>query len=244
MIEKIRTSSNPTDTPEISYAPSLLYAMANVTSLVNAEWYFGLAFNYTDVLDDSNNIPIAAHYAQTILGSSLLGLAVGNEPDLYVDHGDRPANWTLSNYMSEFTEITSSVLSNGGLSNPIAFVGPSVCCNRTGFEVEDLIQAGWLNQNAPNLAAMTVQHYPTNNCKINGNIIDPQTIFPNFLNHTSAQDLTAPYVSNAQAAAAVGKELVMLEMNSASCGGFPGLSDSFGVAMWSVRCFDWKLDWC
>jgi hypothetical protein len=29
-----------------------------------------------------------------------------------------------------------------------------------------------------------------------------------------------------------GKEIMMMEMNSASCGGFAGLSDSFGVAMW------------
>ena len=30
------------------------------------------------------------------------------------------------------------------------------------------------------------------------------------------------------------KPFVMLEMNTASCGGFPGLSDSFGAALWSV----------
>lgn len=31
-----------------------------------------------------------------------------------------------------------------------------------------------------------------------------------------------------------GKELVMLETNTASCGGFAGLSDSFGAALWCV----------
>lgn len=30
----------------------------------------------------TGNIPVAAHWAQEILGDSLLGLSVGNEPDL------------------------------------------------------------------------------------------------------------------------------------------------------------------
>ncbi len=56
--------------------------MANITSLVGAEWYFGLAFNESDVTTPTGNIPIAAQYAQQILGKSLRGLALGNEPDL------------------------------------------------------------------------------------------------------------------------------------------------------------------
>jgi hypothetical protein len=31
-----------------------------------------------------------------------------------------------------------------------------------------------------------------------------------------------------------GKELIMFETNTASCGGFPGLSDSFGAALWAA----------
>jgi hypothetical protein len=56
--------------------------MANVSRLTHAEWYFGLAFNYTDALADWHNIPLAASYAQRILGGNLRGLALGNEPDL------------------------------------------------------------------------------------------------------------------------------------------------------------------
>lgn len=85
MIEKIReVGTGPTVTPWINYSPMLLYVMANVSRLTHAEWYFGLAFNYTDALLDSHNIPLAASYAQRILGRNLRGLALGNEPDLYV----------------------------------------------------------------------------------------------------------------------------------------------------------------
>lgn len=71
-----------TATPIINYSPELLYTMANISSHVHAQWYFGLAFNQTDVDSLSPNIPVAAHYAESILGNNLLGLALGNEPDL------------------------------------------------------------------------------------------------------------------------------------------------------------------
>lgn len=112
------------------------------------------------------------------------------------------------------------------------FVGPSTCCSRIGFELPDIANTGWLSNNAHKLAQISVQHYPNNNCQLKGVAIDPQTIFAEYLNHTSAKLLTAQYADEAALASGAGKELVMLEMNTASCGGFPGLSTSFGAAMW------------
>jgi hypothetical protein len=66
----------------INYSPELFYTMANITSLVGAQWYFGLAFNETEQTSPTGNQLIAAEYAQRILGDNLMGLAVGNEPDL------------------------------------------------------------------------------------------------------------------------------------------------------------------
>lgn len=150
----------------------------------------------------------------------------------YTDHGDRPAGWTINNYTQEWTTVSQSVIDSNSLSYTDIFVGPSVCCNRVGFELPDIINTGWLSENSNKLAQISVQHYPNNNCQLNGQPIDPQSIFPEYLNHTSAQSLTAQYAADSAAVANAGKELVMLEMNTASCGGFPGLSTSFGAALW------------
>jgi hypothetical protein len=56
--------------------------MANISSLVGAEWFFGLSFNESAVDTPSGNVPLAAGEAQRILGTNLRGLALGNEPDL------------------------------------------------------------------------------------------------------------------------------------------------------------------
>lgn len=142
----------------------------------------------------------------------------------------------MADYVNEFGHVREEINKQVPADNLI--LGPSVCCNVEGFEFGDVLSSGWLEQNINYLAAVTVQHYPNNNCQINGAVRDPQALFPDFLNHTSAQMLTDPYLAGSATAQAAGKEIVMLEMNTASCGGFPGISDSFGAAMWTA---DWAF---
>lgn len=130
------------------------------------------------------------------------------------------------------------VLEDPSVQQPQTFVGPSVCCGVDGFRVDDVFNAGWLDQNIDYLTTISVQRYPTNNCQINGNVINPQDIFANFLGHTIPRTLTSEYLTASATAMDKGKDLVMLEFNTASCGGFAGLSDSFGAAMWIA---DWTL---
>ena len=151
----------------------------------------------------------------------------------YVDHNHRPAGWNVTNYITEYDAVTQSILADSQLQNPNLFVGPSVCCQTPEFGIQDVINAGMLSSdNAPHVAAVTVQHYPTNNCQLGGVVINPQDIFNQFLNHSLPQQLVELYAGDTAAVLANGKDMVMLETNTASCGGFPGLSDSFGAAMW------------
>jgi hypothetical protein len=59
-----------------------------------------------------------------------------------------------------------------------------------------------------------------------------------YLSHTSATGGIGPYISSTQLAQQKGKPFLMFETNTASCGGFPGLSDSFGAALWGL---DWAM---
>jgi hypothetical protein len=76
--------------------------------------------------------------------------------------------------------------------------------------------------------------YPEDNCGVNGNYLNAQDIYPEWLNHTSVTSLTAPYLDGTRQALAAGKEMIMFETNTASCGGFAGLSDSFAATLWYV----------
>ena len=46
--------------------------------------------------------------------------------------------------------------------------------------------------------------------------------------------MTQSYLNSASLAQQAGKPLLMFETNTASCGGFPGVSDSFGAALWAI----------
>lgn len=80
--------------------------------------------------------------------------------------------------------------------------------------------------------------YPDDNCAAIypgfGPPKDPQAEFANYLNHTNLQILASQYISSTQLAQSVGKPFHMFETNTASCGGFKGISNSFGSALWAA----------
>jgi hypothetical protein len=50
--------------------------------------------------------------------------------------------------------------------------------------------------------------------------------------------LAAPYINSTNIAQANGKPFLMFETNTASCGGFAGVSDAFVASLWSL---DWAM---
>jgi len=48
------------------------------------------------------------------------------------------------------------------------------------------------------------------------------------------QALVQPYLASTAIAQTSNKPFIMFETNSASCGGFPGISDSFGATLWTL----------
>lgn len=82
--------------------------------------------------------------------------------------------------------------------------------------------------------------YPNNNCaalygtEFFGPIVVPQDTIGQFLNHTLIIELVQPYVNSANIAKTHNKPFLMFETNTASCGGFPGISNSFAAALWGI----------
>jgi len=59
--------------------------LRNISEHINIRWHLGVPFN-----DTSNFRLQIAEQGQAILGDYLIGLQIGNEPDLYGQHGHRP----------------------------------------------------------------------------------------------------------------------------------------------------------
>ncbi|KAJ6543333.1 hypothetical protein B0H10DRAFT_2135375 [Mycena sp. CBHHK59/15] len=115
-------------------------------------------------------------------------------------------------------------------------IGPSIA--DAGWTPEEVWDTGFVDTYSANLAFLSVEKYPTDNCAAAFNtgapIIDPQTVFSDFLNHTAHTSLLAPYLNSTAFAQTHGKKMLMFETNTASCGGFAGISDAFGAALWGL----------
>ena len=80
--------------------------------------------------------------------------------------------------------------------------------------------------------------YPNNNCAAqfaaDGPTVIPQNVFSNYTTHSSAVNLVQPYLNSSLLAQQAGKPFYMFETNTASCGGFAGISDTYGAALWAI----------
>jgi hypothetical protein len=63
----------------------------------------------------------------------------------------------VQNFTTEFGEVKNEILNDATLSNKQFLIGPSVCCDKVGFELDDVLATGWLDQNKDNLAYVAVQ---------------------------------------------------------------------------------------
>ncbi|KAK7044575.1 glycoside hydrolase superfamily [Favolaschia claudopus] len=222
-------TNNPTQTPAVIYTMDLFYLLSNISSLVNVKWYIGVPFNDTSAFRFQ-----IVEFGEAVLGDNLLGIQVGNEPDLYAAHQHRNSSYSPQNYANEFGELVAVLATDTNVTARNNLIGPSV----SGTWTPEMVwNTGFIDRYTDNLGALSVEHYPTDNCfPIYGIGVfhDPQTEFSDFLNHTSPVALCAPYLNSTAVAQAAGKPFLMFETNSASCGGFPGISDSFGAALWAL----------
>ncbi|KAJ7153086.1 glycoside hydrolase family 79 protein, partial [Mycena crocata] len=223
-----------TQTPPLEFSDELLYMMANISTLVNVNWFLGIPWFVTQPF----NLAIIGA-AERILGDRIIGYQAANEPDLYSAHGHRPSTYSPFDYVGEeipplLSPLPPSLTAHDRpLTNP---TGPSIA--DASWTPEMVWDTGFVNTYSANLAWLSVEKYPTDNCAAAFNtgapIVDPQTVFPDFLNHTAHTSLLAPYLNSTAFAQSHGKKLLMFETNTASCGGFVGISDAFGAALWGL----------
>lgn len=225
-----RTNTDATtSTPAMLYTIDMFYAAANISQFVNIDWFLGIPFNTTDWRLD------IAQYGEAILGDKLAGLQAGNEPDFYSENGRRPDTYSPQDYSNEFGSLVQAMEENQNIPIKNNLVGPSVASITWG--PEDVWNTGFIQNYQDHLFALSVEHYPDNNCAAQfggGTVRVPQDVFPNYLTHQSGVNLCGPYLDSTARAQEANKPFIMFETNTASCGGFPGVSDSYGAALWTM----------
>ncbi|OJA14152.1 hypothetical protein AZE42_09597 [Rhizopogon vesiculosus] len=221
--------SNPTGTPPLIFTSEIIKMMAEISALTDVYWYMGVPFN-----DTQNWRLQIAEVGEAMLGKYLIGLQAGNEPDLYSRHGHRSDSYSPQDYKDEFGLLINAMEADPKISNNGLLIGPNLAGQ---WSPSDIWQTGFATDFNENLAALAVERYPTDNCYAQfgvGNPVSGQDMFPRFLTHQSGIQIASEFPGATDYAQSVGKPFLMFETNTASCGGFPGLSDSFGAALWGI----------
>jgi len=157
-------------------------------------------------------------YAAQQLGSSLLGIEIGNEPDLYGDAGNYFAgNWSLSQFLTFWDEFRAAILA----STPgVPITGPADAGNESTWTVpfgETVTKSE---------ITLLTQHYYRANGQSPGSTAaylitpDPTLIANLAILEAGARSIGVPYR--------------MSECNSFYNGGASGVSDSYASSLWVI----------
>jgi hypothetical protein len=156
--------------------------------------------------------------AHALLGHSLAALEIGNEPDTYVRMRLRGDRWNFRTYMRQVAAYRAAIR----VAVPgVRVAGPDAS---SGKPVLSWVRAEAVTEHP---ALLTDHYYPSSSCgytPVLSDLLSPLT--------RSAE--TSMLKQLATIAHASGIPLRVDETNNISCHGEPGVSNTFGSALWTL----------
>jgi len=180
-----------------------------------------------------------ARAAETYLPKgSIVGFEIGNEPDLYsrsywvstitrspLQTGPLPLELTPSTYVSDFSAYARAIGEN---SPDIPLIGPAVAHPRVSLGyITTLIQ-----DERSELGAVTGHLYPYSACEKDKHASGYPTV-PKLLSPQASSGLTKDVAGAVAVAHDAGLKFRLTEINSVTCGGKFGVSNTFATALWA-----------
>jgi len=155
-------------------------------------------------------------YAVQSLGSSLYGIEIGNEVDLYASNGYFPSTWGFSDYLALWQSFAAAIRQ---LSPNVPLTGPVAASNISGYVVP------FAKAEGRNVILLSDHYYRGNGQSASSTVellVSPDA---NIVTQAKAmlvvsQSIDVPYR--------------FAETNSFYNGGAPNVSDSYGSALWVI----------
>ena len=199
-----------------TYAKATPAALQGLVRLADATgWRYVYSTNFAHY--NAANTTADAAAVRTALGGRLKSLVCGNEPDLYVNNGYRPAGYSSSAYVTEVN----------GCLNVLRAQAPGVALSGP-----DTAGPGWLANYASlergRVTLLNDHHYPLSNC--NG----PNGTATGLIAASKRTSEAGLIASAATSARNNSMQLIMSEVNSAACGGIAGVSNTYAAALWAL----------
>lgn len=157
--------------------------------------------------------------ARAALGARLVAVEIGNEPDAYGRHGFRAMPWIAQGYEEQVAQYREAI---AALAPGVRLAGPDV--SGSGIFPE----WGFAEAAAQGTVLLTGHHYPLGCTHVPAPSIE--SLLSPAVRGLEARSLET-YLSVSRAAEAPFR---MDETGSVSCGGVPGISNTFASALWAA----------
>ncbi len=200
----------------VSRSKSTVVNQANLQELATfleaTEWnlIWGLNLGSTG-LDDSL---AEAKAVSALCGSRLLAFEIGNEPDLFVHEGHRPSGYEYAAWLADYRRFKAAI--RAALPG-VQFAGPDVAVHTDWVE-------SFASDEDHDIRLLTHHYYREGQ--------NPSSTLDKLLR---PDPKLAPQLARLAAASSRAKVPYRIcEVNSFSGGGRPGVSDTFGAALWAL----------
>jgi hypothetical protein len=212
------TPNGPGQTPG-QIAPSDVDSLAAFVKATGWQCLYGI--NLGGAASGATTPALAAAevaYAAQQFGSSLLGIEIGNEPDLYGDAGNYFAgNWSFAQFLALWGQFRQAILAS---TPSVPITGPADATNESTWTVP-------FGQSVTSSEiTLLTQHY------YRGNGESPTSTAANLI--TPDPNLIANLAVLESGAQNIGVPYRMAECNSYYNGGSSGVSDSYASSLWVI----------
>jgi hypothetical protein len=216
---------NPTGGPLparalISLSPLHIATLARLQAALGNRLVIGLNLALGDV-ENAAALAAAAHDA--IAADGIAAFELGNEPDSYVPT-HRPSGYDWATYLSEVRALRDRVATRLAPAANIPFMWPALATARWLPNLDGELAAG------RSLGVMVSAHkYPYTIC---GGLPPPRP--SDLLIDLATTGLATSFAPHIKAARDAGVQFRMSEVNTVSCGGAAGVSDTYAAALWAA----------
>jgi hypothetical protein len=164
-------------------------------------------------------------------GITLKYIEIGNEPDLYLNNGLRPSNYTVNQYVTEWTEFANKIFQEVqmGQTQFLAGAFAESSHNLGSFSPQAIYNLGILDSTAgQKIQAFSEHHYQGSFCSGSAGLL------ADLMNKATIRGNLTQYTPDIQATNNQGLDYILGETNSYSCHGAPGVSNTAGAAIWAL----------
>ncbi len=166
---------------------------------------------------------VAVAFAGDLAGG-LLGLEIGNEPNLYDYRGDRPDGYSHDDFVAEWVTYANALASDARTAS-FRLAGPAYARMSSWYA----FLGDFITGVTPERVDLVTAHdYPLQTCSGD----DPT--LAQLMRRELVADTGARVASWVAVAAPAGKRVLVAETNSVACRGQDGVSNVFGSALWGL----------